>query len=152
MFYTTACAIYTWKARQEAESDPEDYEMNEHFSSNLKDGCFGNCCSLFFLNRPSSVTVCLQRPSPLPTESSRVSNPEPRLGRTIHLKFPRCPHLQAYVPSVGKSKRRACKATVGHLSTLVSELPNTWQLCSVLSNYSFVVFFTDNATCSYNSI
>lgn len=94
-----------------------------------------------FLNRPSSVTVCLQRPSPLPTESLRVLNPKPRLGRAIHLKFPRCPHLQAYVPSDGKSKRRACKVTVGHLSTLVSELPNTWQLCTVLSNYSYVVLF-----------
>lgn len=92
-----------------------------------------------FLNRTSSFTVCLQQPSPLPSESSKVLNPKPRLGRTIHLKFPRCPHLQAYVPSVGKSKRRACKVTVGHLSTLVSELPNMWQLCTVLSNYSFVV-------------
>lgn len=106
MFYLTGSAIYSWKARQEAESDPEDFKRNEHFPPNERMDVLGTVAASF-LNRPSSVTVCLRWPGPLPSESSMDLNPKLRLGRTIHLKFPWCSHLQAYMPSVGKSKRRA---------------------------------------------
>jgi len=59
MFYLTGSAIYSWKARQEAGSDPEDYKRNEHFPPNERRDVLGTVPASF-LNRPSSVTVCLQ--------------------------------------------------------------------------------------------
>ncbi len=115
--------------------------------SNLKDGCSGNCCSLFskqtFICYPFSLQI-LERPEPQAETGSY--NPS---------QISQLPSF-ANIYSFGWWKQEACmKVTVGHPSTLVSKLPDdAWQLVTVLSNYSFIVFSFSpySATCSCNSI